>query len=269
VIVLSPNLVVCIKQVPDPDYFSGVSIDPITKTITAKGIPAVMNPLDKNAVEEALRVREKFGGVVTVVSMGSSEAGKALQEALAMGADEAVLLSDRAFEDADTLATSYTLAMAIKTIGEFDLVFCGNETSDGGTAQVGPQLAEFLGIPHVTCVEEIEFTSGHALRVRRSIEHGYMIVETRVPVLLAVAKGINKPRRSSIHGILAATKKTIRIWKCKDINVEENKVGRAGSPTYISDLFTPQFKRLKNVLQGKPDEVSKELFEKLRRLGLF
>lgn len=262
-------MVVCIKQVPDPEYFSGISIDPITKSITRKGIPTVMNPLDKNAVEEALRVREKYGGTITAVSMGSPEADEALREALAMGADEAVLLSNGAFDDADTLATSYTLAKAIEKIGEFNLVFCGNETADGGTGQVGSQLAEFLGIPHVTCVREIEFTSGDALRIRRSIEHGFMIVETRLPVLLAVTREINKPRRPSIRGILEATKKTVKVWKCKDINVKEDKVGRTGSPTFVSDLFTPQFKRMKTSLQGKPDEVSRELYDKLHRLGLF
>jgi electron transfer flavoprotein beta subunit len=263
------HIVVCIKQVPDPEFLSEITIDPSTKTIRRKGVPVVINPLDKCALEEALRIREKYGGAVTVISMGPPEAEEAIREAFAMGADEGILLCDKAFAGADTLATSYTLALGIRKLGKFDLILCGNETVDGGTGQVPPQLAEFLGIPHVTYVRKIEFLRKSIIKVERIVEHGYMIVEIKLPALLAVTKNINKPRYPTVYGILLAKEKKVNVWGCEDIGADRDRVGVTGSPTCILNIFTPEFRRAKIILKGKPQEVSKELIEKLIKLGVF
>lgn len=262
------KIVVCIKQVPDPDFFSQITIDPATKTIIRKGIPAVVNQLDKNALEEALKIREAFGGKVVVISMGPSEAKEALREALAMGADDALLLSDKAFAGADSLATSYTLAAGIKKLGDFDLVLCGNQTVDGCTSQVGPQLAEFLGIPHVTSVRRIDFIDKNTLKAEEAIEHGYIIVEAKLPVLLTLVKGINKPRHPTVQGILGVAEREIRVLGRKDIDVEADKIGLIGSPTKVTDCFSPELKRMNIILKGRPEEVSEELVKRLRKLAL-
>jgi len=268
VVSLTFNTIVCIKQVPDPEFFRDIKIDPITNTINRKDIPAVLNPLDKNALEETLLLRERHGGRIAAISVGPPEAEEVLREALAMGVDKAFLISDKACAGADTLATSYVLAMAIKKIGKPELVFCGNETVDGGTGQIGPQLAEFLGIPHVTYVRKIEFVNERTVKIERTIEHGYMIIEARLPVLLAVGKEINKPRYLTPINILDAESKEITIWKCEDIGADKNCVGLSGSPTCISNVFKPEFQRARNILRGKPDEVARELVDRLYKIGV-
>ena len=164
------KIVVCIKPVPDPDYYDKVSIDPVTKRITREGIPTIINPVDKNGIEAALKLKAQYGGKVTVLTMAPPNATENLKEALAMGADEAVLLSDRAFGGADTLATSYTLAKGIEKLGEYDIIFCGTESADGATAQVSSQLGEWLGIPHLWNVYNIEAQSEESFKVKPKVE---------------------------------------------------------------------------------------------------
>lgn len=261
------NVIVCIKQVPDPQQLSKITIDPVRKTIRREDVPAVINPLDKHALEEGLRIRDRYGGKVTVVSMGPPQAEVACREALAMGADEAILLCDRAFAGADTLSTSYSLSLAIKTVGVFNMILCGNETVDGSTGQVPPQLADFLDIPHVTRARRIEFTDEGMARVKRSMEYGYMVVEVTLPAVIAVTKEINIPRIPTVSGILEAHQREVKVWTARDIEAEEGKIGLAGSPTQVVDMFSPEIGRKGEMLRGAPEEVVKLLIQRLHELG--
>jgi len=262
------DIIVCIKQVPDPEQFSKITLDPVRGTIRREGIPSVINPLDKHAIEEALRIRERFVGRVTAISMGPPQAKEALQEAMAMGVDEAVLLCDRALAGADTWATAYPLAEAIKKIGRFDVVLCGNETVDGATAQVGPQLAELLDIPHVTHVTAIEFASERSWVIKRAIERGYMKVALELPALIAVLKEINQPRLPSVIAIMEAAGKEISNWVCRDMGLAETMVGLGGSPTQVVGTFEQEVKRAREIIQGSEAEVAKKAVRRLKELGV-
>jgi len=267
--VKSLNIVVCIKPVPDPRYWDKISLDTKTGLLHRDGIPIVISPLDKNALEEALRIKEDQGGKVTVMSMGPPNTAGILTSALVMGADEAVLLTDRAFAGADTLATAYALASGIKKLEGYDLIFTGNESLDGSTAQVGPQLAEVLGIPHGTHVNKIDFIDEETLRVKSRIEMGYTIIEVKLPVMLAVEKEINEPRSLSLLGIAQAREKPRMTWSVGDIGVDKAVIGLSGSPTQVSNIFTVEIKRRGDILTGDPAEMTRELIEKLRADGVF
>lgn len=230
------EIVVCVKQVPDT---TEVKIDPVTNTLIRQGVPSIVNPFDKNAVEAALQLKEKHGGKVTVISMGPPQAKDALKECLAMGADEALLISDRAFGGADTLATSYTIACAIKKLGNVDMIICGKQAIDGDTAQVGPEIAEHLDLAQVTCVSKIE-VEGNSIKVEREHEEGYEIIETQTPVLLTVLKSINEPRFPTIKGTMKANRKEISTWTAGDMDVNPEQLGLKGSPTQVRRIFTPQ-----------------------------
>lgn len=232
------NIVVCIKQVPDTN---DVKIDKKTNTLMRQGVKSIINPYDMNAIESALALREKIGGKVTVISMGPPQVEKSLKEAISMGVDEVVLLSDRAFAGADTLATSYTLARGIERLGKIDVILCGKQAIDGDTAQVGPGIAEHLNIAHVTYVEEIIETNKKEITVKRKIEDGYERIRAKLPVLLTVSKEINEPRLPSISGILRSRQiKEIPIWTVEDLDVDKNLIGLDGSPTQVVSVSTPQ-----------------------------
>lgn len=226
------NIVVCIKQVPDTNE---VRIDPVKGTLIREGVPSIINPDDKNALEEALRIKERNNNTkVTVLSMGPPQANVALVEAIAMGADEGILLSDRAFAGSDTWATSTALAAGIKSIGDYDIIFCGRQAIDGDTAQVGPQIAEHLGIPQITYVEGMEIENGK-VKARRALEDGYLLIESEMPVLITAIKELNEPRYPSIRGIYEAYNgEKIRTLSAKDINADENNIGLGGSPTKVN-----------------------------------
>lgn len=230
------EIIVCVKQVPDT---TEVKIDPQTNTLIRQGVPSIVNPFDKNALEEALKLKEKHGGRVTVISMGPPQAAEALKECIAMGADEAILLSDRAFGGADTLATSRTLAAGIKKLGNFDVILCGKQAIDGDTAQVGPEIAEHLAISQLTYVSKLDITDG-VVRVEREHEEGYEVIETKLPVLISVVKSINEPRYSSIKGRMKANRKEIPVWTAADVDVNLDEIGLKGSPTQVRRIFTPQ-----------------------------
>ncbi len=261
------NIVVCVKQVPDPEQFSKITLDPVRGTIRREGIPSVMNPLDKHAIEEALIIREKFGGRVTALSMGPTQAKETLQEALAMGCDDAVLLCDRSLGGADSLATAYPLADAIRHICQFDVVVCGNDTVDGATAQVGPQLAEFLEIPHVTHVTGIEFTSERSWIVKRAIERGYMKVALELPALITVLKEVNQPRLPSVIDIMSAASKPINEWACTNLSLAAPIIGLGGSPTKVVGSFEQDIRRGKDILKGPEAEVVGKAIKRLKELG--
>ncbi|MFW6150721.1 MAG: electron transfer flavoprotein subunit beta/FixA family protein [Chloroflexota bacterium] len=261
------DIFVCIKQVPHPDHFSKITLDPETKTIRREGVPVVINPADKHAIEQALRIREERSGKVTVLTMGPPQARKALEEALAMGADEAFLLCDRLFAAADTLATASTLASGIRTMGHFDLILCGDKTVDSGAAQVGPQLAQLLGLPCATNIDTIRFEDEKNLVVRQAIERGHVTSEIPLPALLSVTRQINKPRLASAFGILAVADKEIRELCCPDIGADPNMVGLKGSPTAVVDTVERRTGRKAEILTGPPEETVRQALRKIQQLG--
>ena len=229
------HILVCIKQVPDPERFDRITLDPATGAINRAGIPPVTNPVDRHAVEEALRIREALGGSVTVLTMGPPQARTCLEDALAMGADRGVLLCDTVFAGADTLATAAVLAAGIRSAGDFDLVLCGNESVDGATGQVPSQLAEALGWPRVTHARKIGFADGGRVAlVEREIEGGFLRVEARLPAVIAVVKRINRFRLPTIFGILEAGKKGDRRGGMRRLRVRGARRGGDG-PRGLAD----------------------------------
>lgn len=237
------NIIVCIKQVPDISQTVEVRLDPETHTLIREGVPSVVNPFDMYAIEEALRIREKQGGKVSVISMGPPQAKDALKEAIAMGADSAILISDPNFAGADTLATSFTLATTIKKMGDFDLILCGKQAIDGDTGQVGPELAEFLDIPIITFVRKIELIKDGYAKVERAVEDGIEEVLTELPALFTVVKEINEPRLPSLKGKLLAKRTEIPVWGVAELGLSPNEVGLTGSPTQVIRTFTAEQKR--------------------------
>lgn len=231
------EIVVCVKQVPDT---TEVKIDPVTNTLIRQGVPSIVNPFDKNALEAALQLKEKHGGKVTVLSMGPLQSKEALKECLAMGADEAILMSDRAFGGSDTLATSHALAAGIRKMGKVDVILCGKQAIDGDTAQVGPEIAEHLGINQVTYVAKINTIDDRIIQVEREHEEGYEVIEAQLPVLLTVVKSINEPRYPTVKGTMKANRKEIPIWTVNDVEVNHDALGLKGSPTQVRRIFTPE-----------------------------
>lgn len=256
------KIVVCIKQVPDT---TEVRIDPIKGTLIREGVPSIINPDDKNAIEEALRIKEKIKDTtVIVVTMGPLQSESALIEALAMGVDKAILLSDRKFAGSDTLATSYILSSAIKKIGDYDIIFCGRQAIDGDTAQVGPGIAEHLNIPQITYVSDLNI-NGNKIIANRNIEEGSYVIKSKMPILLTAIKELNEPRYPSIDGIYKAHReKTIDIWTAKDLDIDEKKIGLNGSPTNVKKSFTPSVSFEGEILEGTVEEVSYKLVSKFR-----
>jgi len=259
------NIIVCIKQVPAT---TNVQIDPETGRLKREGVESIINPFDEYALEEGIRLKEKFGGKVTVISMGPPQAESALRECIARGADEAVLLSDINFAGADTLATAYTLASAIKKLSSYDLIICGKQAIDGDTAQVGPGIAEKLNIPHICYVRKISEIKNSTICVERMMEDGYDILETTLPALITVVKEINTPRLPSLRGLMLAKKAKIDVWNAKTINAEKNRIGMTGSPTIVKKIFTPPARKGGEKITGSPEEIAQKTITKLKELKL-
>ena len=255
------KIIVCVKQVPDTNE---VKIDPKTGTLIREGVPSIINHDDKNALEEALTLKDKYEDVhVTVLSMGPPQAEVALREALAMGADRAILVSDRAFAGSDTWATAKTLTAAVKKIKDYDIIFCGRQAIDGDTAQVGPQLAEDLGIPQITYVTHLEI-DGNNVKAHRALEDGYEVLNTTMPCLLTAIKELNNPRYSSVKGIYDAYReKKVEMWNAKDIEISSDETGLNSSPTNVRQTFTPSPKGQGMVLEGNGRDTVCELLFKL------
>lgn len=254
------NIIVCIKQVPGTTQ---VKINPETNTLIREGVEAIINPFDENAIEAALQLRDKHGGKVTVITMGPPQAANALRDAIAFGADEAVLLSDRAFAGSDTWATSYTLASAIKKIGAYDLIICGKQAIDGDTAQVGPGVAEFLDLPQVTFAVGVEVNNGIA-KINRLLEETNEIIEMKLPAVITVVKQMNTPRMPSFKGKIKAKSAVIPTWGANELNAADNCIGQKGSPTSVVKIFTPPPKGGGEILKGSVDEMVDILVKKLR-----
>jgi len=255
------NIIVCIKQVPAT---TEIKIDPATNTLVREGTESIVNPFDVYALEEAIRIKEEFGGKVTAITMGPPHAAEALKEAIAVGADDVILLSDRAFAGADTLATSHTLSKGIEKLGDFDLIICGKQTMDGDTAQVGPEIAEKLGVPIVTYVSQIKKIEDGHIQLQRMVEDGYEVVETEKPLVITVVKEINEPRVPSLRGMMRAKKAEIPVWTAKDINAEEEKIGLLGSPTQVVTIFVPEVSRKGERFEGEADKIVEQLIGKLK-----
>lgn len=254
------KILVFVKQVPDT---TDVKLDPKTGNLNREGVQSIMNPLDCNAVEAALQLKEKHGGTVTAISMGPPQAEEVLKKALAMGCDDAVLLSDRAFGGADTLATGYVLAKAAEKIGDYDLLLFGRHASDGETAQTGPIVAAFLGIPQITLAESLEIEEGWAVAAR-STEDGTEKVRAKLPTLVTVCGEINEPRYATPINIMKALKKPRQVWGHAELDADPEKCGIPGSPSVTKRLFEPQHEHVDTVLfTGDAEEMAKQLVDML------
>jgi len=254
------KIIVCIKQVPDT---TEVKINPETNTLIREGVASIINPFDMYAIEEGVRLRERFGGEVIAVTMGPPQAKDALREALSLGVDSAILLSDRAFAGSDTWATSLVLAKAIEKIGDSDLVICGKQASDGDTAQVGPGIATHLNLPQATYVRKMDEVRLDAapktIVVERLLEDGYEIIELELSALITVVKEINEPRMPSLRGKMNARKAEIPVWGNNDLGIEEDRIGLNGSPTQVVKIFTPPQKEGGKIFEDEPQEAAEKL----------
>jgi electron transfer flavoprotein beta subunit len=260
------NIVICIKQVPDA---ADVRIDPETNTLVREGVPSIINPFDEFAIEEGLRIREKCGGKVTVITMGPPQADDILRTSLAMGADEVALLSDRVFAGSDTLATSYTLSKGIEKIGDVDMVITGKQAIDGDTAQVGPGIASrlrFTQLTYVSKVEEVNPDEGKIV-VERLIDGGSERVEGKLPALLTVVKDINVPRQPSILRMKKARNAEIPTWGADDLNIDPEKIGQKGSPTWVEKIFSPEQKSGGEIYTGDAEEIALRIVEILDEMA--
>lgn len=255
------KIIVCVKQVPDT---TEVKINKETGTLIRDGVPSILNPDDANALEEALKLKDTNKDVhVTVVSMGPPQAEEMLRECLSMGADEAVLLSDRAFGGSDTWSTSNAIASGIKTLGEYDIIFAGRQAIDGDTAQVGPQIAEKLDIAQVTYVQGFEI-QGNDVVVKRQLEDGHEMIKVKTPVLLTAVKELNEPRYMALDKIFDAFKKDIKVLGINDLDITTEDVGLKASPTRVFRSFTPDMKTAGVMIEKAPKEAAIELIGHLK-----
>jgi electron transfer flavoprotein beta subunit len=259
------NIVVCLKQVPGT---TEVKINPQTNTLVRQGIKNVINPFDTYALEEGVRLREKWGGQVTVISMGPPQALDMLKEAISLGADQAVLLSDAAFAGSDTWATAFTLAAAVQKLGHIDLVICGRQSTDGDTAQVGPEMAEMLNVPFVAYVGAIQDISSAYMQVKRQVDEGYEILQTPLPAVITVTKEINIPRLPSLRGLIKARTISIPSWTAAAMGLDPASVGLNGSYTRVVKIFTPQRVKKACLIAGDPAAQAAGLISALKERHL-
>lgn len=256
------KIVVCIKQVPDT---SEVRIHPETNTLIRDGVPSIINPYDMHAIEAGLQIREASGGSVTALTMGPPQAETALRDAISMGVDEAVLLTDRLFAGSDTWATAYALYKAIAHLGA-DIIICGKQAIDGDTAQVGPEVAEFMDIPHIAYVKKVDEIKEGRITVQRVMDEGTDVVESSLPVLITVVRELNVPRMPSLKGKMAAKKALIKKLTAADIGAEESNLGLKGSPTQVRNIFAPEVKKDRKILEGTADQMVATLVKEMAGL---
>ena len=261
------NIAVCVKPVPDSKHYDKISIDPHTKTWNREGIPMIIGDLDKHALEAALSLRDIFQGKVTVFTMAPETTRENLLEALGMGADEAFLLSDRAFAGADTLATSHTLAAAIRKTGPYDLVITGNESDDGSTGQVSAQIGEWLGLPHIMNICALDYRDD-TLHLSTLLEDGKADYEVKLPAVIGVTRKVNTPRFINVMGMMKAKTKPFTILKATDLPVDPAFTGLAGSPTQPGDIYSPQSGRKAELVEGTPEEIADRIIQELRKAGI-
>jgi electron transfer flavoprotein beta subunit len=258
------NIIVLVKQVPNT---ADVKQDPKTGNLIREGLESIINPDDLHAIEAAVSLKESLGGSITAISMGPLQAVDALSEAMGMGVDKAILLSDKSFAGADTWATSFTLGKAIEKLGEYDLILCGRQAIDGDTAQIGPQVADYLQVPQATYVYNIEETGSEHIIVRRRLEDGYERIRCKLPAMLTVIGEINTPRYPVMARLIDACreKSPITVWNAADIGVKTSQVGLEGSLTHVIKTFAPKIKRQGEILEGDTRTVVQNLIEKLKK----
>jgi len=256
------NIVTLIKQVPDT---TEITIDPKTGSLIREGVESIINPDDRHAIELAITLKKDFGGKTIAISMGPAQAIDAISEAMGMGIDEGILLTDINFGGADTWATSFTLGTAIRKLKGYDLIICGRQAIDGDTAQIGPQLAEFLDLPQLTYVKKIEEMSEKKIVVRRALEDGYEKIESPLPALITVIGEMNTPRYPKIDLLINACKDKakIKIWDAADLGVTVQEIGLGGSLTKVIKTFSPKTKREGEILKGDNKEVVNQLIDRL------
>lgn len=262
------KIVVCIKQVPGT---TEIRIDPKTNTLIREGVENIINPFDSYAVEEGVRIKERFGSdeaEVIVITMGPPQSEEILREAVSVGADGAILISDRAFAGADTWATSTTLARAISKIGECRLVILGKQTLDGDTGQVGPELAHMLNMPFVGYASSILEISTNKMKVKRLMEDRYETFQINLPAAISVVKDINAPRVPSLRGKMKAKKLQIPVWDAAQLGAKDNEVGLSGSYTQVIKIFTPDIKHEIKILEGSTEEKVEQLYKELKNLSV-
>ncbi|MCF8054268.1 MAG: electron transfer flavoprotein subunit beta/FixA family protein [Deltaproteobacteria bacterium] len=261
---MEANILVCVKQVPEPGHFQHLRLDKGTGTLIRSGIPLVLNPLDKHALEAALAIKDAYGATITAITMGPPSVKKVIEGALALGVDEGVLLSDSAFAGSDTLATAKIIARAISLSGNYDLILCGDESVDGATRQVPVQLAVLLGIPYVTAVKGFSFSGNGALSVEKKIGGDTAVLEVKTPALLALTKGINQPRLPTIAGIIATKNKKIRELTALECfgsppNNQISTTAVPASPTEVFSLGIMAPRKGASMIDGSLEKTTKEL----------
>jgi electron transfer flavoprotein beta subunit len=264
-------MIVCCKQIPDPEAPpASFKIDLSSHTvIPSPGFPPVISPFDLNAVEAALRIKDKSGGKITILSLGNKLLSDVVKKPLSMGADELILLEDEAFEGGDSWSTAYALAMAIKKIGAYDVIFCGRQAADWDSGQVGSGIAELLGIPSITLAKDVDVVDGTA-RVERVLDDWYEVVETQLPALITVSNELGEPRYPTMKGIMAATKKQYLRWKPTDIGLDPAQTGASGRCTQILKLFQPVRETRSEIVSGdSPNEIGVNLASRLREAKVF
>ena len=262
------NMIVCFKQVIDPEAPpASFKIDPASnKVVPPSSVPPVISPFDENAIEAALRIKDAQGGKITAISLGANLLRDVVKKPLSMGADELILLEDEAFADGDSWSTAYALAMAIKKIGAYDIIFCGREASDWNAGQVGSGIAEILGLPSVTLVKKVEPTDGKA-KVERVTDEGYEVIEVTLPCVITVSNEIGEPRYPTIKGIMGAKKIEPIVWKPADIGVEAAQIGAQGRHIKLQKLFQPVREGKCEMVEGEsPEEAGVNLALKLREV---
>ncbi|HNV92823.1 MAG TPA: electron transfer flavoprotein subunit beta/FixA family protein [Candidatus Cloacimonas sp.] len=257
------HYIVCVKQVPNT---TEIKIDPKTNTLVREGVESILNPFDAYAVEEAVRLKEKYGGTVTAISMGPNQCETTLRETVSLGVDNIILLSDRRFAGADTLATSLTLAAAIRKIGDYTLILTGQQAIDGDTGQVGPGIAAHLKIPQTCYVRKIESFSENSAVVERLLEDGYDRISMQLPAVISVVKEINVPRLPSLRGKKNAKTAVLTVWNCDDLGLNEKETGLNGSPTQVMSIFSPHHEKQVEKFEGNSDEAVELIIEHLSKL---
>jgi len=260
------DFIVCVKQVPDT---TEVEVDRESGTIIREGVPSILNPFDEFALNEAIRMKERTGGRITVLSMGPPQAREALRKCLAIGADEAILLTDKAFAGSDTWATSFTLARAVEKLGKYDIIFCGQQATDGDTAQVGPELARQLNLPQMTYVERIEEIDERTVTCKKETDGGYQRMKSRLPALLAfISTPDFEPKIPNIREVMEAKRKTLSQWGVEELEDKDGDYGLDGSPTQVIRVFAPPQRGEGVMIEESPDTAVDKLIEYLESEGI-
>lgn len=264
------DMIICVKQIPDPEIPPAkFKLDTESRhVIPPEGIPPVINPYDEQAVELALRVKEKHGGKITILSVGEDDARSSVKHALSMGADEGILLTDSSFEGSDSFSMAHILSQAVKKVGDYDLILCGRQAADWDEGLVGPLIAENLGLPLVTLAEEVDVTNGE-LKVKRVTLDGYQVFLVPMPSVITISHEVGQPRLPSGWGIISASQKEIPVWNASDFDVDSSRIGTGAARRKLAKLFIPVRKRKCKIIEGETlVEASAKLAEKLRKKGV-